>query len=393
MTSATTYKRCKMNCSRLERDDLFLQYLAGSLESGIESEFEDHIIRCKPCQRVLETLLLAREDLEARAHIIRTHHQPSRIWSRWVLAVVSSSCLLLLGIAMFWFPGKQGPEPAVSKGGGTEKQAAASTAENADDRSRVEPPSIPHSPEISPELNERTKDSTALAGNPEAGQQTSESEPGPLPPSYKGSQTKRSNPNQEAEPAEVVWSQAQLSAIETLSKIVLPKYTFSGLAKPRRSGGAGFPTGVVNLPQSGGSQALGTAADLFQDAMLAYVEKRYSDAEALLEAAVKVAPGAPEANFYLGISRLALGRPSEAVGPLRSVLASQDSLYAQQAHFYLAKAYMRVLRLPEADEQLEKAASMPGPLRTDAQSELTNLRAILAISNASQKIGGPDKTH
>ena len=388
MTSMTTYDRCKMDCRQLDRDNLFVQYVSGCLEPQIESELEEHILRCNQCQAVLEALLFAREDLQARAHIIRTQTQPSRIWARWVLVAVSSSCLLILGVTMYRFQRTRARQQAVSH---------LSAPEDFQENTRVDlsgPPSP--TPSITNDVHKRNYNGlTKPPDIPQTGQQTPELEPGPLPLTPKDSGTKPSKPGQDAMPGEVAWSREQLSAIdsEILSKVALPNYTFSGIGKRRHSGGAGFPAGAVNLPPAIDSSSPAAADDLFQSAMLAYVEKRYADSETLLDAAIKIAPGAPEINFYLGISRLALGKPSEAIDPFRTVLAHQDRQYSQRAHFYLANAYMKLLRLPEADQELEKAASIPGPLRADARSELTNLRAILANSTESQKIDDTKNTH
>jgi len=56
----------------------------------------------------------------------------------------------------------------------------------------------------------------------------------------------------------------------------------------------------------------GRARSLFLDAMLAYDEKRYGDAEALLNDVAKLAPGDSEVSLYLGICRLAEGNAFDA---------------------------------------------------------------------------------
>jgi tetratricopeptide (TPR) repeat protein len=110
--------------------------------------------------------------------------------------------------------------------------------------------------------------------------------------------------------------------------------------------------------------------------MAAYVEKRYDDAVELLEAALKDQPGAPDINFYLGISLLMKGKPEESVGPLQTAAANEKSPYQQSAHFFLAKAYLQTADLARAENELQIAASTPGSRASEARSLLERIHAL-----------------
>jgi len=107
--------------------------------------------------------------------------------------------------------------------------------------------------------------------------------------------------------------------------------------------------------------------------MLAYDEKRYGDAETLLNDAVKLAPGDPEISLYLGICRLAEGNAYDVVPRLKAVTNKSDSPYAPAAHFCLAKAYLQMRDLYTAEQQLKEAPKIP-----EAKALLTQVQRLLA---------------
>ena len=90
-------------------------------------------------------------------------------------------------------------------------------------------------------------------------------------------------------------------ALDRLASVQAPPYAFSGVAGTKHS------SGTANSVVTGGN----TGADLpamaqtiFHEAMLAYAEKRYGDAQTLLQSAIQSAPGSIDVNYYLGICRL-----------------------------------------------------------------------------------------
>jgi cytochrome c-type biogenesis protein CcmH/NrfG len=118
--------------------------------------------------------------------------------------------------------------------------------------------------------------------------------------------------------------------------------------------------------------------------MDSYVDKRYADATDLLEQAAKAEPNAADVNFYLGVCRLLQAKPTDSIAPLQAVLvnvnanANDTSPWAQSAHFYLAKAYIQIGDLTDAETQLQTAAALTGRLSAEASSELTRLQAVRA---------------
>lgn len=119
--------------------------------------------------------------------------------------------------------------------------------------------------------------------------------------------------------------------------------------------------------------------------MLAYVDKRYADAAALLQDTVKLRPIDWEANFFLGICRLMLSNPLDAIPPLQVVADNRDTSIAQQGHFYLAKAYLQIEDLPSADRELKAASALPGHLQQQAQSLLNDFNSLTAPNKKSRE--------
>ena len=83
-----------MDCDQLERDNLLIEYLVGSLEPALETEIDEHLLHCRSCQTALEVMLLVREDLQSRAHIIRSVRSPFRI-PFWRIASAAAFVFLL----------------------------------------------------------------------------------------------------------------------------------------------------------------------------------------------------------------------------------------------------------------------------------------------------------
>jgi predicted Zn-dependent protease len=190
-----------------------------------------------------------------------------------------------------------------------------------------------------------------------------EVEPGPLKPPADKTKNDLTVTNSHSG-----WTEEQ--EIARLSEFTPPTFTFSGVDGTNTTSGAFRPPSTL---ESGKPALHGRAQSLFLDAMLAYDEKRYTDAEALLNEAVKLAPGDPEVSLYLGICRLAEGNAYDAVPPLKSVTSKNDSPYAQAAHFCLAKAYLQMRDLYTAEQQLKEAAEIP-----EAKALLTQVQRLLA---------------
>ncbi len=109
------------------------------------------------------------------------------------------------------------------------------------------------------------------------------------------------------------------------------------------------------------------AASRFERGMRRYRRGDYRGAVALLESAAALDPGAPHVLFFLGISHLMLGEPEPAIERLQGALALGDSPYTEHAHWYLAKAYLRVHDVRAAGQQLHAVIALDGSRASDAR--------------------------
>jgi TolA-binding protein len=175
------------------------------------------------------------------------------------------------------------------------------------------------------------------------------------------------------------------SEIAKLAIVVPLPYTFSGashsqFAKPGRLQPGHEPASSVAGGPGANSQAGTTgfedAPDLFQAAMSSYVDKDYVSAANLLNRALELDPEMAQASLYLGICRLLQGKREDAVEPLKSASNQKRAAIAQPAHFYLAKAYLQLGRIGDAEIELQSAANLPGRLSGEANGLLQRLQAI-----------------
>jgi tetratricopeptide (TPR) repeat protein len=171
-----------------------------------------------------------------------------------------------------------------------------------------------------------------------------------------------------------------------LGTVQPPPYTFSGFATSSGHDAAMDPGA---LSRKSGKAPTNQARPFFRDAMDAYVDKRFADATDLLERALQAEPNALDINFYLGVCRLLQAKPADSIAPLQSVLVDEESPWAQPAHFYLAKAYIQTGDLAHAEAQLQAAAAMPGRLKAEAGSELTQLQAVRARQEKQKDFDPP----
>lgn len=178
-------------------------------------------------------------------------------------------------------------------------------------------------------------------------------------------------------------SMSEEEAVELyrVGSLQAPAYTFAGFtagAHPPRSKqeidtmtspGVPVPTGRV----------------LFQQGMAAYVEGDYGKASDMLESARSAEPNAADVNFYLGICRLVEGHPADSIPVLKAALSSPPSPLTQPAHFYLAKAYVQMQQLAEAEHEMQEAAAMPGRLRVEARALLARIQALRKSINPTNE--------
>ena len=129
----------------------------------------------------------------------------------------------------------------------------------------------------------------------------------------------------------------------------------------------------------------------FQESMKAYARGDFQAAVPGLAAASKLDPDAPHIQFFLGISRLMIAddrssglgssgaRESQeqrtlAIEALRRTIALGDSPYRENAHFYLAKAYLKTGNVDGAVKELTDVVQTRGERAAEAERILRELR-------------------
>ena len=111
----------------------------------------------------------------------------------------------------------------------------------------------------------------------------------------------------------------------------------------------------------------GDAEIRFHEAMQQYLEGSYARAIPGLEAAVELDPSLDKARFYLGACYLLEDEPKKAIDSLSRVAELEGSPYREWAHFYRAKAHLRVGDLDSALSDLSEVISVGGELQPRAR--------------------------
>jgi predicted Zn-dependent protease len=132
-----------------------------------------------------------------------------------------------------------------------------------------------------------------------------------------------------------------------------------------------IPPPYVPLQTRGGSAA---SSDAFAAAMTKYAAKDYRGAVTGLKAVTEAQPDAVHAQFFLGISYLVLGEPADASAVLNRVAGSNVAPFADEAHFYLAKAALRAHDLDRAERELSLATERQAGPPNEAPKLLQALR-------------------
>jgi tetratricopeptide (TPR) repeat protein len=122
--------------------------------------------------------------------------------------------------------------------------------------------------------------------------------------------------------------------------------------------------------------AADAATAKFQEAMDHYQRRNYLQAAALLGEASTLDPEAAHIAFFLGISQLLAAQPDAAINALRKTVALGDSPYLEEAHFYLAKAYLRKENVDDAITELEHEIRLRGEHEPEARQLLDQLQAF-----------------
>lgn len=117
-------------------------------------------------------------------------------------------------------------------------------------------------------------------------------------------------------------------------------------------------------------------AETFRRGMERYRQADYLGAIVDLRAAQELEPDAPHVHFFLGVSHLLLGEDADAVEQLRTTIALGDSPYLEEAHLYLAKAFLRQKDLDAAEQQLRELIALGGPGIEEARRLAAQIRGL-----------------
>lgn len=118
---------------------------------------------------------------------------------------------------------------------------------------------------------------------------------------------------------------------------------------------------------------------LFVSGMRAYTAARYADAETDLRAARVAGVEGPAATFFLGASHLMLGDASSAADEFARVIAMGQTPYLAEAHYYRAKALLRLDQFSDAVTELERSVQAGDEsIQSIARSLRDSLRLLRA---------------
>jgi TolA-binding protein len=111
----------------------------------------------------------------------------------------------------------------------------------------------------------------------------------------------------------------------------------------------------------------------FRAAMELYVAGGYAKAAAGLRRALELDQSLVAANFYLAVCVLQSDQTDDGVSLLQRVIASGESPYLEDAHFFLAKARLRQGDIAAARAELTRVTALDGDRRTEARQLLAQL--------------------
>jgi tetratricopeptide (TPR) repeat protein len=115
------------------------------------------------------------------------------------------------------------------------------------------------------------------------------------------------------------------------------------------------------------------AAEKFRIGMENYTEGRYKRAIRDLQAAGALNPQASYIHFFLGVCHLLTGKTDKGISSLEKTIALGDPAYADEARFYLAKAWLLKGDAARARIELEAVADSGSRLAEEAARLLAML--------------------
>jgi hypothetical protein len=136
------------------------------------------------------------------------------------------------------------------------------------------------------------------------------------------------------------------------------------------------PQYVALTTRSGQDQDEDKDTRTFNEAMTHYSAGRHREAADGLQTLADRAPATAHVQFFLGISELMTGNVARARGALQRTAESGVKPYADEAHFYLAKAALRAGDLTTGVRELEIAVEREAGPEGDAAKLLAELRRV-----------------
>jgi len=107
-----------------------------------------------------------------------------------------------------------------------------------------------------------------------------------------------------------------------------------------------------------------------------YRKADYANAVEDLRRAAELDPDAAHIRFFLGVTHLMLGQDDAAIDRLRATIALGDSAYLEEAHWYLAKAFLRRNDLGAAETELRILILLQGSASDDAGRLLSQVERL-----------------
>lgn len=117
-------------------------------------------------------------------------------------------------------------------------------------------------------------------------------------------------------------------------------------------------------------------AAAFAAAMARYNAKDYQAAADQLRSVAQAQPDAAHVQFFRGIALLMINQPAEATEVFDHVVATGTMPFADEAHYYLAKAAIAQRDLPRAERELQLAIDKEAGPAGEAARLLRELRRI-----------------
>jgi len=114
----------------------------------------------------------------------------------------------------------------------------------------------------------------------------------------------------------------------------------------------------------------------FREGMEAYSGGDYPIAVQKLSAAATADPSRPDIAFFLGASELLSGDTAGAVRELQRTIRIGETPFLEEAHFYLAKAYLEQSALDLARTELVKVRALHGEKGGEADAILAQLASL-----------------